>query len=50
MPVLLEKRGRGRKWPAAGTVAGDWAEMRVLQWFYGVCPRQVVTECVPAKL
>jgi hypothetical protein len=29
--------GRGRKWPFAGTVAVDWAEMRVLQWFHGVC-------------
>ena len=38
MPVVLEKRGAGRKWPSAGRVAGDWAEMRVLQWFRGVCP------------
>ena len=28
--------GRVRKWPPSGTVAGgDWAEMRVLQWFRG---------------
>ena len=33
--------GKGRKWPSAGTVAGDWAEMRILQWFHGVCPLQV---------
>ena len=38
MPVLPEKREAGRKWPSAGRVAGDWAEMRVLQWFRGVCP------------
>ena len=33
MPVLLEKREAGglRKWLLAGTVAVDWAEMRVLQ-------------------
>ena len=43
MPVVLEKRGTEglRKWLLAGTVAVDWAEMRVLQWFRGVCPRQV---------
>jgi hypothetical protein len=22
-------------------IAGDWAEMRVLQWFHGECPHQV---------
>ena len=40
MPVVLEKRGAGgfRKWLLAGTVAEDWAEMRVLQWFRGVRP------------
>ena len=41
MPVVLEKRGEERKWPSDGTVAGDWAEMRVLQWFRGVCPHKV---------
>ena len=39
MPEVLERCGEGRKWPPAGTVAGDWAQMRVLQWFRGVCPR-----------
>ena len=34
-------RREGRKWPPAGTVAGDWAEMRVLQWFHGVCPQKL---------
>ena len=29
-------RREGRKWPPAGTVAGDRAKMRVLQWFRGV--------------
>ena len=42
MPGLLEKREAGglRKWLLAGTVAVDWAEMRVLQRFRGVCPRE----------
>ena len=30
--------GGVRKWPSAGTVAEDWAEMRVSQWFRGVRP------------
>ena len=40
MTVVLEMRGAGgfRKWLLAGTVAEDWAEMRVLQWFRGVRP------------
>jgi len=47
MPMVLEKRGAGgvRKWPSAGRVAGDWAKMRVLQWFHGVRPHQVLVDC-----
>ena len=41
MPVLPEKREAGGV--ASGRLLeqlrGDWAEMRVLQWFRGVCPR-----------
>ena len=33
--------GRVRKWPPSGIVAVDWAEMRVLQWFHGVCPQKL---------
>ena len=35
--------GRGCKWPPAGTVAGDWAEMRVLQWFRGARPHSFLS-------
>ena len=42
MPVVLEEREAGGvARPPAGTVAGDWAEMRVLQWFHGVCPQKL---------
>ena len=34
-----EARGGGRKWPPAGTVAGDRAKMRVLQRFRGARPQ-----------
>ena len=41
MPVVLEERWEGRKCPSVGTVAGDWAEMRVLQWFHGVVSKKL---------
>ena len=43
MPVLLEKReaGGGASGRLLEQLRGDWAEMRVLQWFRGVRPHQV---------
>ena len=43
MPVVLEKRGAGSQSVCLlEQLRGDWAEMRVLQWFRGVCPHQVL--------
>ena len=42
--------GRGAKCPSVGTVAGDWAEMRVLQWFRGVRPQKIGLACGSEKV
>ena len=42
MTVVLEMRGAGGAQVAAlWNSCGDWAEMRVLQWFRGVCPQKL---------